>query len=89
MRIATHKIPEQMRSAIQGASLLFFFWVLCFSDASAMTGLAGAGLFTITFCLHPHSFRSGRGSLRLALCLVVFVWLCAAVPILLPLLGRH
>jgi len=82
-------MSEPMKIIIQLAAVLAFFFFIIFSHRAALIGFAGAALFTISFCLHPHHFRSRRGSLTPAFCLIAFVWLCAAVPILLPLFGRH
>jgi hypothetical protein len=52
-------------------------------------GGGAAASFSAYFCLLPQTLRSRSGSLVPAFCLLVFIWLCAAVPILLSLFDRH
>jgi hypothetical protein len=49
------------------------------------SAVLGAALFTVTLCSSPSSFRTRGGSLVLAICLAVFVWLSAAVTFALSL----
>ena len=51
--------------------------------------VGGAASFSASCYLFPQSLRSRSGSLTPAFCLLAFVWLCAAVTILLSLVGRH
>ena len=55
-------------------------------DCIAM-GIGGAISFTIFFFLKPESLRSRRGSLIPAICLVVAMWLFAAVTTVISLIG--
>ena len=46
-------------------------------------GVGGAASFSAYFCLFSQTLRSRSGSMAPAFCLLAFIWLCAAVPILL------
>jgi len=46
----------------------------------ALSGVVAAMLFTICFSLNPAAFRDRRGSFRTVYGLMVFLWLCAAIP---------
>ena len=54
---------------------------------SIALGIGAAISFTIFFFLHPESLRSRRGSLIPAICLVVAMWLFAAVGTVISLIG--
>jgi hypothetical protein len=79
---------SQLKTTIQSLATVVFVCVLLFLRNATLIAVAGAALFTIAFALRPEHFRSRSGSLNLAFCLLGFVWLCAAVPALLSLLGR-
>ena len=55
-------------------------------DAMSM-GLGAAVLFTLLVCFYPEPFRSRRGSLVSALCLVGALWLLAVVSTILSFIG--
>jgi hypothetical protein len=84
---------QQVRAAYLGMLALFVIFVLPrfvpapFDQIIMVAGAAAS--FSAYFCLFPQTLRSRRGSLAPAFCLLAFVWLCAAVTILLSLLGGH
>jgi hypothetical protein len=49
--------------------------------------IGGAVWFSVFLGLFPDALRSRSGSLTPALCLAAFVWLCAAVVVVMPLMG--
>lgn len=51
--------------------------------------IVGAAYVTAQLRLHPDRWRSRRGSLVPALCLVVWVWLAAAAVVVLTAVRRH
>ena len=78
---------ESIKSSVLSAlTLLYFFFVLP-SDNAALMGIGAGALFSMVVGFHPEHFRSRRGSLKPALLLVAFVWICAAVPGILAVVG--
>ena len=49
--------------------------------------VCGAVLFSVFLGFFPDALRSRSGSLAPALCLAALVWLCAAVVVVMSLLG--
>jgi hypothetical protein len=89
MKTNETQMLEATKTVIQSAVVLVFCYSILFSHSATLMGIAGAVGFTISVSLHPHYFRSRRGSLTPAFCLLAFVWLCAAVTIVFSLLGTH
>ena len=89
MKTNETQITEPAKTAILTMSVLVFSIIILSSPGAEVIGFSGAALLTIAFGLHSHHFRSRRGSLTPAFCLLAFVWLCAAVTIFFPYLGRH
>jgi len=89
MKTNETQIAEPAKTAILTMSVLVFLIIILSAPGAGVIGISGAALLTIAFGLHSHHFRSRRGSLTPAYCLLAFVWLCAAVTILFPFLSRH
>jgi uncharacterized membrane protein len=89
MKTNDPQLTEQAKTAILALSVLAFTVIIISSHRAAVIGFSAAALLTISFCLHPHYFRSRRGSLTPAFCLLAFVWFCATIPTLLSFFGGH
>ena len=88
-------LAAQTKLQIQAAFLNLLIWIVVFVlpgflpapfDQIVM-GVGCAVSFTAYFCLFPQTLRSRSGSLVPAYCLLAFVWLAAAVGILVSLFG--
>jgi len=89
MKTHDAQMLEATKIAIQSLVILAFFYCMLFTRSATLMGITGAAGFTISFCLHPHHFRSRSGSLIPAYCLMAFAWLCGSVPFLLSFFGEH
>jgi hypothetical protein len=87
MKTRETKMSAAIKTPIQLAAVWILVTCILFSRGAALMGFAGAAIFTVSFWSHPDSFLSRRGSLRPALCLAAFVWVCAAILFLLSLFG--
>ena len=76
------QISERVKTTILMAGILIFVLLILPLRNAGATGFWAATLFTIIFYLYPNRFQDRDGSLRLAYCLLVFVWICAVVAIL-------
>ncbi|MBI1323986.1 hypothetical protein GC170_12485 [bacterium] len=64
---------------ISWLTLISLFLMFRYENESLL-GVVAATLFTICFSLNPNAYRNRRGSFRTVYGLMVFLWLCAAVP---------
>jgi hypothetical protein len=88
MKTNETKMLGAIKTSLPLAAVLILLFSIAISHGAVLMGVAGAALFTISFCLRPDYFRSRRRSLTPAFCLLAFVWVGVAVLIVLSLLGR-
>jgi len=69
--------------------LLSPFVILLMSCSFRFSGVLGAVFFTTMVYSSPDIFRTRSGSLVMAICLAVFMWLCAAAVFVLSFFGAH
>ena len=64
--------------------------ILCFVmpfGSLPIRSLGGAALFSVCLGFFPDTMRSRNGSMKPAIGLLAFVWLCAAVVVVMSVLG--
>lgn len=77
-------VSEAKTTIFSVLTIAFFCIIPC---SGMVAEVSAAILFTVYFCFYPDSLRSRSGSLMPAFCLTAFVWLCAAVTIVLSFVG--
>lgn len=84
--VDAQKITGARTCVLSVCMLLLLCYVVPFGSGLAKA-LGGAALFTAAFWSCPERFLSRRGSLAAAYGLIAFVWLSAAVVVVLSLSG--
>ena len=69
-----------------GCVLAAFFILPRFGSVAVMVGCAG--MLSALVWAQPESLRGRRGSMRLAICLVIAMWMAAAAVTTLALTGK-
>ncbi len=86
--INTQQTDSARQCLLSALTVIFLCWVLQLGSLPVVS--VGAAIwFTVFLGFYRDNLRSRSGSLTPAFCLTAFLWLCAAVVVVLWFLGAH